>query len=96
MAAEWTTIESMLKHIFGDQYEMGLDYLQLLYTKPTQILPVLCLVSKENHTGKTTFLDFLEMLFKGNTAIIGTADIEGDFNQHYISKHIIMLSLIHI
>jgi len=91
MAAEWTTIESMLKHIFGDQYEMGLDYLQLLYTKPTQILPVLCLVSKENHTGKTTFLDFLEMLFKGNTAIIGTADIEGDFNQHYISKHIIMV-----
>ena len=88
---EWNTIKIMLEHIFADQYEMGLDYVQLLYQKPKQILPVLCLVSKENQTGKTTFLDFLEMLFQGNTAIISTADIEGDFNQHYVSKHIIMV-----
>jgi len=88
---EWNTIKMMLEHIFADQYEMGLDYVQLLYQKPKQILPVLCLVSKENQTGKTTFLDFLEMLFQGNTAIISTADIEGDFNQHYVSKHIIMV-----
>ena len=85
------TIIKMLFHIFGEQTEMGLDYLQLLYQKPTQILPVLCLVSKENATGKTSFLEFLEMLFRGNTAIISTNDIEGDFNQHYISKHIIMV-----
>jgi hypothetical protein len=88
---EYATIEKMLRHIFGAQYEMGLDYIQLLYQNPTQILPVLCLVSKENATGKTSFLEFLEMLFKGNTAIISTNDIEGDFNQHYISKHIIMV-----
>tara|TARA_S200002703_G_scaffold3018_5_gene4480 strand:+ start:3855 stop:6143 length:2289 start_codon:yes stop_codon:yes gene_type:complete len=88
---EWDTIKLMLEHIFRDQFEMGLDYIQLLYQDPTQILPVLCLVSKENQTGKTTFLDFLEMLFQGNTAIISTADIEGDFNQHYVSKHIIMV-----
>jgi hypothetical protein len=88
---EFPTILGMLKHIFDSQLEMGLDYIQLLYQKPMQILPVLCLVSKENATGKTSFLEFLEMLFRGNTAIISTADIEGDFNQHYISKHIIMV-----
>jgi hypothetical protein len=88
---EYGTIEGMLKHIFDTQLEMGLDYIQLLYQRPMQILPVLCLVSKENATGKTSFLEFLEMLFRGNTAIISTADIEGDFNQHYVSKHIIMV-----
>jgi len=44
-----------VKHIFGDQIELGLDYLQLLYQKPVQILPIVCLVSKERSTGKTTF-----------------------------------------
>ncbi len=88
---EWSTIEKLLKHIFGDQYKMGLDYFQLLFLKPTQILPVLALVSKENQTGKTTFVDFLALFFKGNTAIISTKDFEGNFNQHYITKHIIAI-----
>lgn len=86
---EWPTIEVLFKHIFGDQYEMGLDYIQLLLMKPTQMLPVFCLVSQENQTGKTTFIDFLSVMFKGNTAIISTKDIEGSFNQHYALKHII-------
>jgi hypothetical protein len=35
-------------------YELGLDYVQLLYQQPAQKLPILCLVSKENNTGKST------------------------------------------
>ena len=31
-AGEWHCIESLVRHIFGDQYELGLDYLQILYT----------------------------------------------------------------
>ena len=46
-----------VKHIFGsEQYEYGLDYLKLLYEKPTQTLPILCLVSKERATGKSSFI----------------------------------------
>ena len=45
---------AFLRHIFGEQYELGLDFLTLLYRKPTQQLPVLCLVSRERKTGKTT------------------------------------------
>jgi hypothetical protein len=42
-------IRMFLNHIFREQIELGLDYIQLLYTKPTQILPILLLVSKESN-----------------------------------------------
>ena len=38
---------SFLQHIFGNQVDLGLDYLKILLENPTQILPILCLVSKE-------------------------------------------------
>ena len=60
------TIAALVRHIFGDQYELGLDYLQLLYTKPLQKLPILLLVSEERNTGKSTFLNFLKALFEAN------------------------------
>ncbi len=55
-----------VKHIFGKHFELGLDYLQLLYLKPIQILPILCLVSKERSTGKSTFLKWLKEIFDNN------------------------------
>jgi hypothetical protein len=88
---DFPTIKILFKHIFGEQIEMGYDYFQLLYFKPTQVLPVLCFVSRDQQTGKTTIMDFTCNLFKVNVAIIGTSDIEGDFNQHYISKLIIAI-----
>ena len=66
MPGEWPTIEALVRHIFGSQYELGLDYLQLLYTKPLQKLPILLLVSEERNTGKSTFLNFLKALFEAN------------------------------
>ena len=57
---------SLVEHIFGEQYELGMDYLQLLYLKPTQKLPILLLVSEERNTGKSTFLNFLKALFQEN------------------------------
>ena len=49
---EFPRIQAFLFHIFGDQIELGLDYLQILYTRPTQMLPILLLVSNERNTGK--------------------------------------------
>ncbi|OUN76687.1 hypothetical protein B5G09_08685 [Alistipes sp. An54] len=40
-------IRGFLSHIFGEQVEIGYDYLQLLYLRPLQRLPVLLLVSSE-------------------------------------------------
>jgi hypothetical protein len=86
---EWPWTEILLRHVFGDQYELGLDYVQLLYQKPLQILPILCLVSRENVTGKTTFLNWLRMIFNGNIIIVGNQDIHSRFNSHYAHKLII-------
>lgn len=78
-----------LKHIFAEQLEIGLDYIQLLYQRPTQMLPILCLVSKENNTGKSTFGKLLKGIFKGNMATIGNADLENDFNGGWADRLVI-------
>ena len=95
-----------IKHIFGEEsivlnlgdtestierWELGLDYLQLLFQKPQQVLPILCLISKERQTGKTTFGDWLKELYKENMAIVGNADLKSEFNAHWISKLIVMV-----
>ena len=69
-AGDFKYTESFLKHVFGEQYEMGLDYIQLLYLKPNQKLPILCLVSKENSTGKSTFPKWLQKIFTQNVTIM--------------------------
>ena len=61
---DFSDIEKLLHHIFEEQYELGLDYMQLLYMQPTQKLPILLLVSEERNTGKTTFLNFLKAIFQ--------------------------------
>ena len=88
---KWDTIKQLIKHIFGEQYEMGLDYLKILIEMPYQQLPVLSLVSAENGTGKTTFVDFLAYWLKGNVAIIGTKDISSSFNSYWCSAHVIAI-----
>lgn len=88
---EWKWTKILLQHIFQDQYEFGLDYVQLLYQKPLQLLPVLCLVSKENQTGKTTFLNWLRLLFKENMIVIGNQEIQSQFNFMYGHKLIIAI-----
>ncbi len=78
-----------VRHIFGEHYEKGLDYIQLLYTRPTQILPVLCLVSEERNTGKTTFLNWLTAIFGRNATINRNEDFESQFNSGWAGKLII-------
>jgi len=80
-----------LKHIFEEQYELGLDYIQIMYQNPVQKLPILCLVSKENSTGKSTFPKWLQKLFTQNVTIIGNAEIASEFNSHLASKLVIAI-----
>lgn len=86
---QWTT--KLLKHIFAEQYEIGLMYLKVLYDLPTQKLPILVLTSEERSTGKTTFLDFLELLFGANSVVINPQDISNSFNGAYAASNIIMI-----
>lgn len=86
---ECETTLNFIKHIFGNQYELGLDYIQLLYSKPMEKLPILSLVSKENKTGKSTFAEFLKAIFKGNMTTIGNDQLENNFNAGWATKLII-------
>ena len=80
-----------LSHIFGEQLELGLDYLQLIYLKPTQILPILCLVSKERSTGKSTFLKWLKEIFEYNLTFLTNSDFTSNFNSDWSSKLLICI-----
>lgn len=75
--------------VIGDAFTIALDYLTLQYRNPMQILPVLCLVSPENNTGKTTFLKWLRDIYGSNATIIDNERFKQSFNSHYISKYII-------
>ena len=86
---EITNTMVFLSHIFGDQKEMGIDYLQLLYLHPTQILPILSLVSQERATGKSTFLKWLKSIFEFNMTFLTNSDFTSQFNADWASKLII-------
>ena len=89
MGGSWDWTEYLLKHIFGDQYEIGLQYMQCLYTNPRQVLPILVLASEKRATGKSTFLNYLDILFGANMVVINPQDISSSFNDSYGLKNII-------
>ncbi|WP_051568658.1 primase-helicase family protein [Crocinitomix catalasitica] len=86
---EFPHIKKLLTHIFAEQYSMILDYICLLYRQPLQKLPVICLVSKEQKTGKSTFVYLMKLIFKQNMALISNSDLLGDFNSQWTSKLIV-------
>ena len=84
-------IRSLVEHIFGEQYELGMDYMQLLYLYPIQKLPILLLVSEERNTGKSTFLNFLKAIFQDNVTFNTNEDFRSQFNSDWAGKLLIMV-----
>jgi hypothetical protein len=78
-------------NIKGDQFTIALDYLTILHQQPKQKTFVPCLVSKEQGTGKTTFLEWLCTVYNGNGTILDNERFKMNFNGHYASKFIIGL-----
>lgn len=85
----WT--KRMIEHVFGEgiEYDKGIKYMQILYLYPKQVLPILVLASKERSTGKTTFLDWMSLLFGGNMVVVNPSDIVSQFNSSYATANII-------
>ncbi len=71
------------------EVDLGLDYFKLLLCNPTQILPILCLVSDQRSTGKTTFLDWLCIIFGNNAVQVGNEDFKNEFNSHWSGKLVV-------
>ena len=79
----------LLEHVFGEQAALGIRYMQALYLYPKRLLPILVLVSKERQTGKTTFINWLNMIFGANMTNINPEDLAGSFNSAYATSNII-------
>lgn len=91
MPGDWSAIDSLLRHIFEEHYEYGLDYIQLLYQMPLQKLPILILVSEQRNTGKTTFLNLLKAIFQDNATFNTNEDFRSKFNSDWAGKLLIMV-----
>lgn len=86
---DWSTIKSFLQHVFEEQYEVGLEYIQLLYLYPNVRLPMLCLVSKPKSTGKSTFLDLMRAIFQRNCLDLDESRFNNQFNEKKKGKLLI-------
>jgi len=72
---EWPMTKILLNHIFGDQYEKGLEYYWVKRHRPKQALPALCLIGNED-SGKSTVGYHQDLCF-GNSVTIGIKHLEG-------------------
>lgn len=88
---EFLHVEALMRHIFEEQYELGMDYLQLLYLRPIQKLPILLLVSEERNTGKSTFLNFMKAIFQDNATFNTNEDFRSQFNADWAGKLLIVV-----
>lgn len=77
---------AFLKHIFDYENHrnryltLGWDWLTLCYLEPTQRMQALCLVSSEEGTGKSTFINLILAIFGQNATKTEASRIGGNFN----------------
>jgi hypothetical protein len=89
----WDEAEQTYKEegAIGDQFTLAMDYLTILHQYPTQKTFVPVLVSRDQGTGKSTFLEWLCMVYNGNGTILNNQRFQMNFNGHWASKFIIGL-----
>jgi hypothetical protein len=94
---QWKTTERLLRKVFSavgdDQWEQGLDWIQLQITQPKQNLHALVLGSESREAGKDTFVEWLRLLYGNQNVFFDSVDqfLDG-FNGAYASKLIIALN----
>lgn len=85
---DFPTIRKLLKHCFQERYDNGMimDYLTILYRYPMQKLPIIVLASRDQNTGKSTFINLVKMIFKQNMSILSAKDFSNEFTSHWVAK----------
>lgn len=94
----------MVRHIFGSEsetvtykgktytaFELGLDYIKILWERPTQMLPILCLVSEKRQTGKTTFWNWMRLIFQQNVKFVRHEHLTGQFTSYFANAHLVVI-----
>ncbi len=92
----WENIKIIFEHLFTDQVQYLYDYARLLLINPTQLLPILVLISTERETGKTTFLNLMRKIFIPMASIISMADYSSQFNAHFVNKLVVAIDESHL
>lgn len=83
---------ALMKHLFdfetygNKQLSVGWDWIALCYLKPTQRQRALCLVSTEEGTGKSTFINLMLAIFGQNATKTEASRIGKDFNAFTAGK----------
>lgn len=83
---EIATIAMFLNHIadkkkYGDRFvELLWDYITIMYRHPTRKLQALCLVSKQEGTGKSKLIELLLEIFGANSTPTTTERLTKNFN----------------
>jgi len=93
---------NFIRHIFGTEivddsdpnnivteFDLGLDYMSILWNKPTQKLPILSLVSEDGATGKTTFCDWLKAIYQQNCRKITENDLQSDMTAFFAACNVV-------
>lgn len=81
-----TNVAKFFKHIanydkYGNQFVTLLwDYVSIMYLFPERKLQLLALVSTEEGTGKSTFIEFLLEIFGNNAVVAKTDSMTAKFN----------------
>lgn len=78
-----------LKHIFQGQVELGFDYFKVLLEYPCHSLPILCLISKQRSTGKSTFIKWIRNIFGRNVTYVKGDTFASQFNSDWASKLVV-------
>lgn len=94
---KFPTTEKLLRKVFSDcgqdQYEHGLDWIQLQLTNPKQMLHCLILGSESREAGKDTFILWMKMLLgKHNVYFSDIENFLKPFNSPYADKCLIALN----
>lgn len=82
---------NFIKHIFQEHWQLAITYFKVLYDHPKQPLPIIVLVSEDNKTGKSTFINFIKMIFGENAISISPHDLTDNFNDSYANKNLILI-----
>lgn len=93
---EWPTIMKLLDKVFvgneENHLEIGLDWIQLMLTRPKQRTRALVLTGNSG-TGKDTFMEWLiHIVTNRNGIMLEGAEVESTFNSHWSGKHLICLN----
>jgi hypothetical protein len=79
-----------MEHIFGEQLELGLDYLKILLESHSGFTYSL-LGFKERATGKSTFIKWLKSIFGLNMTYIKGDSFSSQFNSDWTSMLIVAI-----